>query len=249
MDLTFVTSAEEETIELGQAMGSLLRVGDVVALDGALGAGKTRLVRGIALGLGLDPAQVSSPTYVLVHEYVRARAGGALPTLVTPMMHIDAYRLSGPAELETLGWERVMDGLSVVVIEWAARIWPALVQHAALACVEMDIEGHDDGDLLGERRRIRVRAPRAWEMRGEWGQFAARAAETVTAAGGGRVGDQACAGCGRLVAAVHQDAPFCSARCRMADLGKWFSGVYRVSRALTEDDLRDIDEGEASGQG
>ena len=65
---------EPETLAIGRAIGALLAPGDVVAIDGPLGAGKTRLVRGIALGLGLPGSVVSSPTYVMVNEYVIADA-------------------------------------------------------------------------------------------------------------------------------------------------------------------------------
>jgi tRNA threonylcarbamoyladenosine biosynthesis protein TsaE len=80
-----------------------LRPGDVVALTGDLGAGKTAFVRGLARGLSLDPGEVSSPTFALVHEY----RGGRLP-----LFHVDLYRLSG-AEAEDLGLDElgVADGV------------------------------------------------------------------------------------------------------------------------------------------
>jgi tRNA threonylcarbamoyladenosine biosynthesis protein TsaE len=85
---TAVTSSEDETVALGEALSRQLRPGDVVTLDGPLGAGKTRFVRGMAIGLGHDPAQVSSPTFVVAHEY-------ATPGARAILIHVDAYRLSG----------------------------------------------------------------------------------------------------------------------------------------------------------
>ena len=96
----------QATLDLGKRLGALLREGDVVALVGALGAGKTHLVRGVAQGMGLDPQQVSSPTFVLMQEYSPEddAASGAL-TLV----HIDAYRLV-PPERFWVGWGRPCGG-------------------------------------------------------------------------------------------------------------------------------------------
>ncbi|MEC9373298.1 MAG: tRNA (adenosine(37)-N6)-threonylcarbamoyltransferase complex ATPase subunit type 1 TsaE, partial [Planctomycetota bacterium] len=90
------TASEEETVALGARLGELLRAGDVVGLDGELGAGKTRLVRGIATGMGAPREMVHSPTYVLMNEYPTER-GCAL-------VHVDAYRLRGADDLESTGW-------------------------------------------------------------------------------------------------------------------------------------------------
>lgn len=113
----FDTSSAAGTVALGRRIAKRLRPGDCVALAGPLGAGKTVLVRGIAVGLGLaDERWVSSPSFVLVREY---------PADV-PVYHLDLYRLSAPAaELADLGIEEMLqDG--VVVIEWADRAQAAL---------------------------------------------------------------------------------------------------------------------------
>jgi tRNA threonylcarbamoyladenosine biosynthesis protein TsaE len=88
----------------------------VLALIGALGAGKTALVRGIAAGLEMPPDSISSPTFVLVHEY-RGRL---------PLAHIDLYRLKSGAEAESIGLRDYLTGHTVSVIEWADR-FPALL--------------------------------------------------------------------------------------------------------------------------
>jgi tRNA threonylcarbamoyl adenosine modification protein YjeE len=104
-----MTVATPEEMEwLGARMASLLEAGDLVALNGELGAGKTTLVRGLGAALGVRGA-VTSPTFVLARTH--PRAGDA------PLVHVDAYRLSSPAELDDLDID--YEG-SIVVVEWAA---------------------------------------------------------------------------------------------------------------------------------
>ncbi|MEM6458416.1 MAG: tRNA (adenosine(37)-N6)-threonylcarbamoyltransferase complex ATPase subunit type 1 TsaE [Planctomycetota bacterium] len=111
-----LTSASvEQTVACGRAIGRLARPGDVITLEGPLGAGKTQLVRGLALGLGLDPAQVSSPTFVLMQEYVDRDD-------TVRLVHLDAYRLSGPEDLEGVGCDDEWMGRVVTAIEWPSRV-------------------------------------------------------------------------------------------------------------------------------
>ncbi|HJT36094.1 MAG TPA: tRNA (adenosine(37)-N6)-threonylcarbamoyltransferase complex ATPase subunit type 1 TsaE [Pirellulales bacterium] len=111
--LLFKASGEAETDALGAALARLLSRPAVVALHGTLGAGKTRLVQGLAAGLGIEREAVSSPTFVLLHEY-RGEA---------PIYHFDAYRLRDADEFWELGAEEYLaDGRGIVVIEWAERI-------------------------------------------------------------------------------------------------------------------------------
>ena len=100
-----------KTDQLGRIIGSVLKGGEFLALSGALGAGKTALVRGIATGLGASPQAVSSPTFVLVHEY-RGRL---------PLAHIDLYRLHSLREMESIGLEDYLSGPTVVAVEWADK--------------------------------------------------------------------------------------------------------------------------------
>ncbi len=102
------------TEKLGVALASVLPRSAIVALNGSLGAGKTRLVQAIAVGLGIDPAEVTSPTFVLVHEY----AG------TIPLFHVDAYRIRSDEEFWQLGAEEYLatDAPGIVVIEWAERV-------------------------------------------------------------------------------------------------------------------------------
>lgn len=114
MTHTFLTHSEIETEALGQALGRRLQPGDVVALVGDLGAGKTCLTRGMAAGLGVQEP-VASPTFILVAEYSTA-AG-------FPLYHADCYRLDNPTrEAEDIGLDELMADHGAVVVEWADRI-------------------------------------------------------------------------------------------------------------------------------
>lgn len=137
------THDAEETRSLGEAIGRRLGPGDVVALWGELGAGKTVAAQGICLGLGVAEP-VSSPTFTLVQEY-RGRL---------PVWHLDTYRVRHADELIDLGWEELLRGGGVVLVEWPERIAEALPEH------RLDIRLQGDGDdreieLLprGERAR------------------------------------------------------------------------------------------------
>ena len=107
-----VTATEADTSAVGRRLAPTLEPGTVVLLEGDLGAGKTAFVRGLAEGLGLDPADVSSPTFTIVQEY-----RGAAVTL----QHVDLYRLS-PVEVADLALEDLVDERSVMAIEWAGHL-------------------------------------------------------------------------------------------------------------------------------
>lgn len=117
-----MTNGPRQTRAVGRAVGTVLEAGDVVALAGPLGAGKTQFVQGLAAGLGVPRNEpVVSPTFVLVREYV-----GRLK-----LFHIDAYRLEGPEELLALGFEEMAAGPeSVAAIEWADRTRGAIPPRA-----------------------------------------------------------------------------------------------------------------------
>lgn len=111
----------DETIAIGRQIGSNLRAGDVVALVGRLGAGKTHLSKGLSLGLGVaDDRSVNSPTFVIVNEY-----DGRMP-----IHHIDAYRLGSSEELSAIGFEELLTSGCVVLIEWADRVADAMPPEA-----------------------------------------------------------------------------------------------------------------------
>ena len=111
--LEIKTKSPEETLRLGRVLGEMLTGGAVVALIGDLGAGKTLLSKGIAKGLGVgDEREVTSPSFVLVNEY-QGRV---------PIYHIDLYRLSDDAEVVDLGWEEIIYGSGVTLVEWAEKV-------------------------------------------------------------------------------------------------------------------------------
>lgn len=110
----FGSASAAETHELGAALGALLQAGDVITLEGELGAGKTVFVKGIAAGLGLDPDEVTSPTFTLVHAH--PRPGGRCP-----FFHVDLYRIERPEALEGIGWDEAVGGRGVAAVEWAER--------------------------------------------------------------------------------------------------------------------------------
>ena len=104
--------SEQDTAAMGRELGTTLAAGDVVLLHGDLGAGKTAFVRGLAAGLGVDPDEVSSPTFTLIHEY----RGGRLT-----LYHVDLYRLERAATAD-LGLEELGVSDGVLAIEWPDRL-------------------------------------------------------------------------------------------------------------------------------
>jgi tRNA threonylcarbamoyladenosine biosynthesis protein TsaE len=109
---THTSTSEIETRAVAAALASRLRPGDVLLLHGDLGTGKTAFVRGLAAGLGIDPDDVTSPTFTLVHEY----RGGRLP-----IVHVDLYRVDG-TDLDDIGLDEALARAGIVAIEWAERL-------------------------------------------------------------------------------------------------------------------------------
>jgi tRNA threonylcarbamoyladenosine biosynthesis protein TsaE len=112
MGLTIVLESENDTLRLGSAIADLVEPGVVIGLVGPLGAGKTRLVRAVAEALDVDPGAISSPTFVLIHEY-----DGRLP-----VYHFDAYRLENSQAFEDLGVADYWTSGGVCLVEWADRV-------------------------------------------------------------------------------------------------------------------------------
>jgi tRNA threonylcarbamoyladenosine biosynthesis protein TsaE len=137
---TINTQSAEETFAAGARLARILRPGDVVALTGELGAGKTCFVQGLARGLGAR-TWATSPTFVLVNEY----RGDV------PIHHVDAYRVAGPAEMIEIGLLELIDGDGVTVIEWADRIAALLPDRA----IHVAIDGVGDEPRTITTRRGR----------------------------------------------------------------------------------------------
>jgi len=107
-----ITHSEEETISAGKNFSTELKVGDVVALYGDLGSGKTRFVKGISMGFGVKE-RVTSPTFIVMNEHLDGKL---------PLYHFDFYRLKSLAELEEIGFDEYLFGNGVCVIEWADTV-------------------------------------------------------------------------------------------------------------------------------
>ncbi len=108
-----ISNSPGETLEIGRVIGEHLTGGQVVALTGELGAGKTCLTQGIARGLGIPEREyITSPTFTLINEY-----HGRIP-----LYHMDVYRLSGSCDMEDMGYTEYFYGKGAVVIEWAEKV-------------------------------------------------------------------------------------------------------------------------------
>lgn len=135
-----ITNGAQETIQLGKSLGEIAGPGDVILLDGDLGAGKTTLTKGIARGLGIS-RPVKSPTFTLIREYQEGRL---------PLYHMDVYRLENGGA-EDLGLDEYFDGDGVSVVEWSAFITDLLL----LDYVRIQIERTGQSD---DARRIQISA-------------------------------------------------------------------------------------------
>ncbi len=145
--IDLVSHSSLHTERIGERIARLARPGDVLALWGELGAGKTQLTKGVASGLGLDAADISSPTFVILHEHY----GGRMP-----LFHLDLYRLEGQ-DLATTGWEETLDSGGITVIEWPDRA------SADLPADRIDIQLEHIADT---KRRVVISAtgPRSLEL-------------------------------------------------------------------------------------
>lgn len=128
-------SSESAMIALGAEVSATLGAGDVLALAGSLGAGKTHFSKGIVSGLGGDPSLVTSPTFTLVHEYTRGCR--------VPVYHFDWYRLDASAELLAIGWDDYLDASDgILLVEWADKFPDLLPRDAVWWHFEIAPAGH-----------------------------------------------------------------------------------------------------------
>ena len=114
--MEFITNSAQETEQVGQALGTRLLPGTVLAYEGDLGAGKTAFTRGLARGLGATE-QVTSPTYTIVNEYLTGRI---------PLFHFDMYRLASADDLWDIGWEDYLERGGVCAVEWSENVREAM---------------------------------------------------------------------------------------------------------------------------
>jgi len=153
LTLRVAIESEAETDRLGRALAEVIEPGVVIGLVGTLGAGKTRLVRSMVEALGVDPGVISSPTFVLIHEY-----SGRLP-----ISHFDAYRLADPDEFDALGAsDHWSEGDRLALVEWADLVADRLPRSAWWVRIELSgptgrtvrIEGAPANRLAEELDRL-----------------------------------------------------------------------------------------------
>lgn len=135
MTTEFVTHSAAQTIEVGKRIGKKLCGGDIIAFKGGLGAGKTTITHGIALGMGLKD-DVSSPTFAIVNEYIGERLS---------LCHFDMYRISAD-ELESIGFYDYLTEDKVIAIEWSENIADELP--GGIITIEILRTGEDDRRII-----------------------------------------------------------------------------------------------------
>jgi tRNA threonylcarbamoyladenosine biosynthesis protein TsaE len=145
---TFVANDERDTEQFGRALANVLPPGTVIGLIGPLGAGKTRLVQAVATAIGVPAGRVTSPTFVLVNEYVGGRV---------PVYHFDTYRLKDDDEFLNLGPDEYFDSSGITFVEWADRVTTLLPEDRLEIALEVTGE-------LQRRITIRGTSPRTQEV-------------------------------------------------------------------------------------
>jgi tRNA threonylcarbamoyladenosine biosynthesis protein TsaE len=144
-------SGEDAMLALGRRIAVHVRIGDVIALEGGLGAGKTTLARGLLEALGLE-GEAPSPSFAIVQPY-------DVPEVRLPVAHVDLYRLDHAAEAGELALgDYLMD--SLLIIEWPDRLGDTLWPHALRLTIEMETD---------DARRLTAAVPDAWTER--WSQI------------------------------------------------------------------------------
>lgn len=126
----YETTDPEETLQTGKMIGEAAAAGEVYALIGDLGVGKTVFTKGFALGLGITEP-VNSPTFTILQIYEEGRV---------PLYHFDVYRIEEPEEMEEIGFDEYIDGDGVCLIEWAGRIEELLPEDVIVVFIEKDLE-------------------------------------------------------------------------------------------------------------
>ena len=145
VQLNVISGSPEETFFIGTIIGDNLNAGDIVALTGELGAGKTCLTQGIGKGLGIpDKYQITSPTFTLINEYK-----GRLI-----LYHLDLYRIKGLQDMENIGYEENLFGEGVSVVEWAEKIKEILPDETIFISMSYIDEDHRNMVILTDGERV-----------------------------------------------------------------------------------------------
>jgi len=145
LNLTLISNSAEDTQIIGKIIGEYLRGGDVVALIGELGSGKTCITRGIARGVGVpEKYRITSPTFTLINEYPGRKT----------LYHLDIYRLSGQQDLEDMGYEEYFYSDGIIVIEWAEKIEEILPEGCFTIHLTYLDENRRELNISGRRNKI-----------------------------------------------------------------------------------------------
>ncbi len=210
--------SEGYTRALARDVARLLRAGDVLLLEGGMGVGKTTFTRELGAALGVAPGLVASPTFVVINQYpctIEGRPG--------QLVHVDAYRLRSGEELGNMGWDECFTtagdpvGNSVAAVEWPERLGGVFAAARSVARFLIEVSGE-------ARRVFTLGVPRAWAGRPEFEMIRNRE-------------PTACPVTGVLVEATRATYPFADEKAKLADLGRWMSGSYRIAREVRPDEL------------
>lgn len=213
IELTRNAPSLKHTRVIADDLTAVLRPGDVVRLEGEMGAGKTTFVRLLAQRFGIAPEAVSSPTFVILNIYGNEESDH--PTLA----HMDCYRLGDESELDALGWDQIIESDAIVLIEWPQRIDDAIPDDALTIMID-----HVDETS----RRFRFVIPDAWAQRAGFDAIRPRP-------------DTTCPVTGERVSGDSLSWPFASERARMADLNAWFTEAHVISRPIEQSDIEQDD--------
>ncbi len=242
----FHSRSEDDTERIAALLAAMLVAGDCVTLTGELGAGKTAFTRGVARALGHDPRNVSSPTFVLLNEYLAPPDRASLQ-----LLHADAYRLTD-GDIESLGLDSRADQPHALLIEWPSRVASFIRSLDPSRVAEVELS---HAPASPDQRLIRVALHPSWSSRAGYEAFqraACTPAPSRTSHTGGAGADDtprswvSCPITGKPVAPDSPTWPFVDDHARRADLGRWLLGSYRVSREATQDDLEQLDRGSSS---
>jgi tRNA threonylcarbamoyladenosine biosynthesis protein TsaE len=144
--IQIITCSADETFAFARNIGEKLKEGDILALSGELGSGKTCFTGGIARGLGVDESyQITSPTFTLINEYPARHR----------LFHFDVYRLNDYSDLDDLGYDEFISGKGVVVIEWAEKIVQIIPETAVFINFEYIDENKRKITIKGPQQRLK----------------------------------------------------------------------------------------------